>query len=209
MIGKRFGRLTVIKRGEKHYSKSGNYYDTWVCECNCGSIKTIAGKHLRTGRSKSCGCSKKEGIRRTHGKAHTKLYNAWCNMKARCNNKNNKNYKNYGARGITVCEEWNDFKVFYEWSMSHGYSDELTIDRIDVNGGYCPDNCRWATWKEQQRNKRSSRFLTYNGETKCLQDWEIETGINSKTIAHRIYDYGWPIERALTEKPQKRSNKKN
>lgn len=201
MIGKRFGRLTVIKRGEEYYTKCGKHYDTWICECDCKSIKTIAGRHLRAGRTKSCGCILKEGTRKTHGMAHTKLHNTWCNMKSRCNNKNNNDYTNYGERGIKVCEEWDkSFEAFYNWAMENGYSENLTIDRIDVNGNYCPENCRWVTWNEQARNKRVNHFITYNGKTMCVKDWETETGINSKTIARRIDNYGWSIERALTEK---------
>lgn len=201
MIGKRFGRLTVIKRGEEYYSKTGKPHDTWICKCDCGTIKTIAGRHLRAGRSKSCGCILKEGIRRTHGKSHTKLHNIWCGMRARCKDKNLEAYKYYGGRGISVCEEWDkSFEAFYEWSMGNGYSDELSIDRIDVNGNYEPSNCRWATAKEQARNMRTNRLLTFNGETKPMAEWGEIMGLRSSTIQYRLDKMGWSVEKALTER---------
>lgn len=118
-------------------------------------------------------------------------------MKKRCYLKCNHDYKNYGARGIAVCDEWrNDFMAFYNWSMANGYNDTLTIDRIDVNGNYEPNNCRWCNMKQQARNRRNNIYFTYNGETHCLTDWCEILGLNRKTIYERLR-HGWSYKRAL------------
>lgn len=133
-----------------------------------------------------------------HGKRKTKLYNVWNTMRDRCYNKNNKRYKDYGGRGIAVCDEWrNDFMNFYNWSIQHGYNENLTIDRIDNNKGYSPDNCRWVTRKQQARNRRSNINFTYNGETHCIVEWCELLGLKPKTVYQRIHYYNWSIEKAL------------
>lgn len=132
-----------------------------------------------------------------HGGKHTRLYNIWKSMRQRCSNRNASNYKNYGARGIRVCDEWNDFAVFSAWAMSSGYNDSLTIDRIDNNGDYSPTNCRWATYTEQARNKRNTVLYEYNGEARTLMEWEEIFGIPWGTMWARIHVYGWSIEEAL------------
>ena len=157
MIGKRFGRLTVLE--ECTVDKPGRFYK---CVCDCGNTtRPIYAPSLRLGRTKSCGCIHREVLaaRNTiHGKYHTRLHGVWNCMKQRCNNPNNQKYKDYGGRGIKVCEEWlHDFQSFYDWAMSNGYADGLSIDRKDVNGDYEPSNCRWATMKEQRHNRRDSK----------------------------------------------------
>lgn len=159
MVGRRFGRLTVIAEGQKK-GKSTNRH--WICRCDCGSItKPICAASLRGGRTKSCGCIHSELLvaRNTiHGKCRTKLHGVWNGMKQRCLNPNNRKYKDYGGRGITVCEEWlNSFDAFYEWAIASGYAESLSIDRVDVNGNYEPSNCRWATAMEQRHNRRDSK----------------------------------------------------
>ena len=135
--------------------------------------------------------------RQTHGKRHTRLYRIWANIKTRCFNTNDPHYKRWGAKGITMCEEWkNNFQAFYDWAMSSGYSDELTIDRIDNNGNYEPDNCRWATVQEQNQNKNNVILLTYDGLTMSCSAWSKKLGIGHDTVRAR-YKKGWTVEDCL------------
>ena len=152
ITGNKYGKLTVIKFD---HSNDGNSY--WLCKCECGKETVARGSHLKTGNTKSCGClSNTRNVK--HNLTYTRLYKTWTNMKGRCYNKKDKNYKHYGGRGIKICDEWrNNFINFYNWSITHGYRDDLTIDRIDVNGNYEPENCRFITIKEQQSNKRNSK----------------------------------------------------
>lgn len=133
-----------------------------------------------------------------HGQCATRLYHTWENMKKRCYNKNNNHYKWYGARGIAVCDEWkDDFQAFYDWSKNNGYNNNLTIDRIDNNGNYEPNNCRWVDMKQQQRNRRSNKNITINGETHCLVEWCEIYNMPYDKVKHRINQCNWSIKRAL------------
>lgn len=137
--------------------------------------------------------------REQHRMTETRLYRIWCNMKGRCYSKTNPRYKEWGGRGITMCAEWKDsFLAFYKWSVANGYSDDLTIDRIDNDKGYYPSNCRWTTLKEQANNTRRCHFVVFNGETHTLSEWAEILGINRKIISDRIIKLKWPIEQALT-----------
>ena len=203
LTGQTFNRLTVIEKTDKRDS-SGSVI--WLCRCVCGNMVEQRGRSLTSGHTKSCGCWHRERSSvfakeylRTHGLRSHRLYTTWEHMKQRCYNKNNKDYKNYGARGIIVCDEWlDDFMIFYNWAISNGYDDELTIDRIDVNGDYEPSNCRWATQEEQNNNKRSHHKLTYNGETLTLAQWAKRINISYDTLERRINKHKWSVEKALT-----------
>lgn len=201
LTGQRFGYLTVIKKAGKNKSDK----ILWLCKCDCGKLKIIQGASLKNGRTKSCGCLRKKGARRTHGFKYTRLYCIWQGIKKRCLNKNTSNYYIYGGRGIKICDEWkNDFKSFHDWAYANGYDEsakrgDCTIERIDVNGNYEPSNCRWATMKEQCRNTRSNKLITYNNETRCLMDWSYIFNINYKTLLYR-FKKGWTIEKAFMNK---------
>lgn len=173
IIGRKFGLLTVIKRakGEKY-----------LCLCDCGKEKIVSGCHLKGGRVKSCGCA-----RFKHGMVEDRLYQIWHGMKDRCLRENGQHYHKYGGRGITICPEWAEsFEAFRDWAMANGYQDNLSLDRKDNDGPYSPDNCRWATRKEQQSNRSNTVFLTHGGETRTLAEWSQITGINYYTLRYRV-----------------------
>ncbi len=157
LTGQVFGRLTVVGRATQRPSY-------WSCVCVCGVPKDVHRSNLRNGNTTSCGCYHKERVTQ-HGAYNTRLYNIWVNMVQRCENPRKDSYKNYGGRGIFICPEWrNDFRVFREWAITHGYDATLTIDRIDVNRSYEPNNCRWATPKQQQENRRTKPVVRDNTE---------------------------------------------
>lgn len=159
--GERFGKWTVLSRAGSN--KDGRAM--WLCECDCGTVRTVVGKTLIAGTSQCCGCTRKENAARAssntnrkHGMRNTRLYVIWRSMKGRIKYPSTNSYERYGGRGIRVCEEWeNDFSKFSDWALSHGYSEDLTLDRIDPDGDYEPSNCRWATWSEQARNRSKRR----------------------------------------------------
>jgi hypothetical protein len=196
LVGQVFGRLTVIRLA---YKKNKEW--CWDCKCICGKEVTIIGKSLRGGATKSCGCLHDE-VRRSnkkHGFSDTRLENTRGDMLKRCYAPKNKSYPNYGGRGITVCDEWRDDpKSFYDWANSNGYEDTLFIERIDNDGNYCPENCRWATREEQANNKRNSKWLTYNGETKTQAQWAHTLDIDPRVLHDRLTRGGWDLERAVT-----------
>jgi len=195
ITGQKFGRLTAIKLA---YIK--NNMSFWYCICECGTRKIIMSRNLRKGISKSCGCYKSEIKARemaiigkknmTHGDGgighRARLYSIWVSMVCRCKNKTSRNYKNYGGRGIIVCPEWRDYTVFKEWALLNGYAENLSIDRIDVNGNSCPENCRWTTMKVQQNNKRNNYHITINGETKTAAEWADKNGISRPAVYARL-----------------------
>ena len=198
LTGMKFGEWNVISRG--HTDKSKKIH--WLCECSCGNRSEVSANSLLSGNSTKCiECSAKEKAKKCikHGKSKDRIYNIYRGMKSRCLNKNNYSYSHYGERGIKVCDEWlgeTGFKNFYDWAMNHGYSDELSIDRINVDGNYDPNNCRWATKDEQQCNKTNSILIEYKGEKKTVAEWAKIYGINYYTLLSRIKS-NWDIEKAL------------
>ncbi len=185
-VGMTFGRLLVLERlpNVKHQTR-------YLCRCECGTETEVAGPNLKSGNSTSCGCAHAR-----HGMARTKVYSAWRQMRQRCENQNDPAFPNYGGRGIKVCARWQSFDDFYD-DMGPRPAGH-TIDRIDNNGPYSPENCRWASWKEQQTNKRSNRALTAFGQTKTLQEWADQYQLPISTLRNRIDRGGWPVETALT-----------
>lgn len=186
-VGNRYHSLTVIDSAE-----SMNGYARFLCKCDCGNELVVRGSDLRSGNTKSCGRCKREW----HGESGSRLYDIWCHMKRRTNNPQDPAYKDYGGRGIVICDEWYKYSAFKEWAISNGYSDSLTIERIDVNAGYFPDNCKWIPINEQSKNRRSCHFFTIGNETKCVTEWAKLIGIKPRTVLERMR-YGWSIEDAL------------
>jgi len=214
-VGQKFNRLTIIKLDhiEKYISPKGKKKNKvyYVCQCDCGKNLIVLKNEITSNGTKSCGCKREENIRKSitiHNMTKTRLYKIWRNIKTRCLNKNNKHYKDYGGRGITICEDWkNDFMSFYNWAITNGYKEDLTIDRIDVNGNYEPSNCRWADRTIQNKNKRNNHLITYNGETHCVAEWSGILEINLRTLWSRIINYNWPIEKIFETPVRKRINK--
>lgn len=194
----RFGKVTVV--GFSNMDK--NNKARFLCRCDCGKEFVVIGASLLSGNTRSCGCLKKEQWlkqRTKHGLSKTTLYPIWGEIIQRTKNKKNRDYKNYGGRGIKVCKEWEEnFKSFYEWSIKNGYKKGLSIDRINVNGDYCPENCRWATPKEQGRNTRKNQKISFGGETHCISEWAEILNIKDNILRFRI-KRGWTISRALTQ----------
>lgn len=184
MIGKTIGDLTVLGRAA---NAPRSTRARWLCQCSCGKQVVIRGDVLRGG-IKSCGC--KNGIKHgaCRGEKPIRLYNIWRDMKSRCGNPENIGYRLYGGRGITVCQEWDDFGHFMDWAMKSGYADNLTIDRIDPNSNYAPDNCRWVTNVVQQRNKRTTVFVTVDGVTHCIPEWAEILRVKKSALYKRSKD---------------------
>lgn len=192
LTGKRFGKLTVLEYvGETPKTKSGFTTSLWKCKCDCGKEKTISLNSINgKNGTKSCGCLRH--AKKKHGMSHTRLHDIWTSMKKRCCNPNEAEYASYGGRGIRVCDEWtgeDGASNFIRWALSHGYTDDLTIERIDVNGNYEPSNCCWIPRFEQAFNKQDTIRVTYNGKTKTLKEWAKETGINYYTLYNRQEKY--------------------
>jgi hypothetical protein len=184
LTGRQFERLIVLKRvGNK------NGRTCWSCQCVCGNKKDIVGIHLTQGRVRSCGCLEIEN-RIKHGLSHTRIYKTYKIMIDRCFNKNNIAYERYGGRGITVCNEWleenNGLVNFYDWAISNGYSDKLTIDRKDSNDNYSPSNCEWSNYEKQNNNRRNNVYIEINGYSKTVPEWGREYNISPQTIRSRI-----------------------
>lgn len=204
MVGQRFGRLLVLSFA----GIGARRLATWLCRCDCGNEVTVVGSEMRRNRNgrksagtSSCGCLRVDAPKASntkHSGFGTRLYHTWGGMKARCYDESHIGFKHYGERGINVCAGWvNDFPAFREWAMANGYDDTLTIDRINNDLGYFPENCRWAPHAAQSNNRRCNIRLTFNGETRTLADWSRSTGMHRATIASRLRS-GWSVNKALT-----------
>lgn len=194
LTGQRFGRLTVLGLDEEKSTRK----TYWVCQCDCGTVKSCRSDSLKAGNIVSCGCKKREQDKinltkhHSHLQSGTRLYEAWQGMKKRCYNDHDSRYANYGGRGIKVCDEWkNDFAAFYEWSLNNGYSEELTIDRIDVNGNYEPSNCRWANVKEQCNNRTSNINIKIGNSVRTLTEWCEIFDLDYNTVNRRYHRNGY------------------
>lgn len=206
MTGMKIGKLTVVKRAENTKQNKTQ----WLCQCDCGNLLIVPRRRLiDSGSTRSC----KECLRKqqsmahtTHGMKNTRLYRIWSGMKDRTCNSKSKYWNRYGGRGVYLCDEWkNDFLTFKTWSYANGYSDNLTLDRINNNDGYTPNNCRWVSYKVQENNRSNNRCLMFNGATKTISQWADDLGLDRRIISSRIY-HGWSIERALTQAPKRRSD---
>jgi len=200
LTGQKFGKLTGIK----YVNSNKNGHAVWLCKCDCGCIITALAHQIKSGNTKSCGCLKSEvatkrntihGLSLGKNGKITKLYGVWNRMKQRCLNPNTTDSKLYHDRGITVCKEWFNYKIFHDWAISNGYTEGLTIERIDNDGNYCPDNCEWITNKKQARNKRSNHLIAYAGKRKTLAEWSEILKIDSSLLRYRLK--AWTVEKAF------------
>lgn len=196
-IGKKFNYLTVIRiAGKNKYNRP-----LYECKCDCGNTIITEATRVKMGVTKSCGCLQRKvtaELFKVHGLTNTRIYRIWAAMISRCENPNNNRYYVYGLKGISVCDEWrNDFMQFYNWAIVNGYSDDLSIDRIDNDKGYCPSNCRWATIKVQMNNRSNSRNISYNGTTMTLKQWSEYFGFNYKYFHEVMSKNNWNIEKVL------------
>lgn len=204
LTGERFNHLTVesLARAEK-----GVLY--WNCLCDCGNRTVVRGSNLKRGAVKSCGCINHISHNKTHGESKSKLYRHWMSMIYRCYNPKNNAYKWYGARGIRVCDEWRTYEGFRAWVANTCPDVTYTVERIDVNGDYCPENCTWIPNSKQANNRRTSVIVEHNGIKKNLTEWCDELGLDYKLIHNRIHKLKWDFEKAIyTPVDKSKSNKK-
>ena len=213
LTGLRFGRLLVVNEAEPIKGSRGENLTRWNCICDCGTTKTIRASELIRHHTLSCGCLGKEHRKNAvikHGLSNQRIYHIYLGMIDRCYDSSCDHFSDYGGRGITVCDEWladNGVIAFKEWAELNGYQDDLTIDRIDVNGNYEPSNCRWITIKEQQSNRRNTLYITINGEKKSAAEWSRIYHIGYSTLKQRLYN-GWnPIDAVKTPVDKRLSHK--
>ena len=186
LSGKRFGRLTVLKISGN--DKSGGL--RYSCICDCGNLHVANARNLRKGEVRSCGCLVGESRFSKHNGSYDRLYHIWIGIKSRCFSPNTCNYRHYGGRGITMCEEWRtDYTIFRDWALAHGYDDNLTIERVNNNGNYCPENCIWTSQFRQNNNSRFNHMIEFNGKIQSMADWARELGISYPAMRYRV-DHG-------------------
>lgn len=202
LTGQKFGRLTVLRKAtdEEIGDRDRKRGVFWCCQCDCGNaeLAIVPSGALKSGHTQSCGCIQKEKTSK-HKLSNSKIYSIWSHMKDRCFNPNHYAFSSYGGRGIKICKEWTEsFESFYNWALENGYEEGLSIDRINVNGNYEPNNCKWSTMKEQGNNRRTNRLITFNGKTLTMSQWCEELNVPSYIIKSRINQHKWSIEQALT-----------
>lgn len=205
LTGKRFGKLTVVSFD--HMLRTRSY---WKCVCDCGGTRIVSVDHLRNGDTVDCGCivrKKAPPLHIKHNMSYSRLYQIWALMKARCNNPNRREYRWYGGRGIKVCEEWLEFTPFMNWAMKFGYNEDLTLDRIDNDGDYCPSNCRWVSMDVQANNKSTNRYITHNGQTKTITQWATDNNMPYYVLKKRLDKLHWDFEKAISVPPRKMKKK--
>lgn len=204
LAGKKFHRLEVLSL----IGKDNANHAIWQCKCDCGNETNVQSSHLITGHTRSCGCLHKEVLTK-HGCHGGKLYNAWQAMISRCYNSKTESYHNYGGRGITVCERWIDSPINFILDMGIPDNKKLTLERIDVNGNYELSNCKWASMKQQQRNKRNNNVIEFNGESLCLSEWCEKLNLKRSTLRNRLTVRGWSIEKSLSTPARKKKSIRN
>lgn len=200
ITGCRFGNLTAIRFDHRDERvKGGPHY--WIFRCDCGKEIVARKNAVTSGNTKRCvDCSNQLSSKRntTHGLTNTRLYKEWAGMIQRCENQSSTSWSRYGANGVSVCTEWHRFESFKDWAFENGYTDEMTIDRIDSNGNYEPSNCRWSTVREQANNKNKTIWITYNGERLPLSYWSDRLKIKYHTLYDRLFLHNWTVEKAFT-----------
>ena len=202
LTGQRFGRLVVVSMADR---RPGDPVK-WMCRCDCGNTKTVDGVLLRQGETRSCGCLHRELVRErmtTHGTKHPRLHRVWAGMLNRTRNPNASNYKYYGGRGICVCEDWLDYASFEEWALASGYNEsseygKCTLDRIDDNGNYSPENCRWVDQFVQANNQRSNKNIAIGEEIHTMKEWSQINNLSYTAVRARIRR-GWDPIQAVTQ----------
>lgn len=212
-LGKKYGRLTVIGFARSEGKRRGW---SWIVKCDCGKQKIVSPPDVKNGKTRSCGCFHDERCAERAKKfehnvyKYRRLYGIYNGVKRRCFNKNEPRFKDYGGRGITMCEEWlnsdNGFDKFVGWALSNGYADDLTLERKDVDGDYCPENCEWITRIDQAKNKRDTLWVDYKGEHIRLLELCEREGVKYDTVHDRIYNRGWTVEKAIQKKSQRETS---
>lgn len=197
-VGQKFGRLTVLKLSDR---RTLHQTVIWICRCDCSNIKEIPANDLAMGKTKSCGCLKREialaqvAKLTKHGQCYSRIYKRWAGMMRRCYDSSKENFNLYGGRGISVCKRWHSFEKFYKDMGEVPFG--MTLDRIDTNGNYEPSNCRWATPKQQSNNRTNNKIIEWNGQKKTLSQWATDIGMSINALWAR-FDHSWGVEKALT-----------
>lgn len=195
-VGKKFNSLVV--KDIKHQKQGKYWYWMWLCKCDCGNEKYIRAEYVIRGHTKTCGCGKCGGSP-THGETKSRLHHIWCSMRQRCiPDTKVPSYQRYGPRGIIVCDEWNDYVTFAAWAKANGYDDTKSIERIDNDGNYCPENCKWIERGKQARNRCTTKYVEYQGRRMSLAEASEIAGLSYKQVHARITRLGWPVEEALS-----------